>query len=139
MCKITPKNSEKRPLMLGVDLQSQDTLLKYIGGLDKYLRHTMLMFNPNNLDDVCAQATHLEARGKNTPEEGSKKPFKSKGKEKDFKGKAKKMHLSKREGKLHANIILERVTMKLMLEASSKNETKEKQKKGQQKTTATTQ
>ena len=73
--------------MLGVDLQSQDTLLKYIGGLHNYLRHTILMINPNNLDDVCVQATHLEARGKNTPEEGSKKPFKGKEKEKGFKGK----------------------------------------------------
>jgi len=77
----------KMSLMLGVDLQSQDTLLKYIGGLHSYLRHTILMFNPNNLDDVCVQATHLEARGKNTPKEGSKKPFKCKEKEKGFKGK----------------------------------------------------
>ena len=44
------------------------------------------MFNPNNLDDVCVQATHLEARGKNTPAEGSKKPFMGKEKEKGFKG-----------------------------------------------------
>jgi len=48
------------------------------------------MFNPNNLDDACVKATHLEARGKNTPEEGSKNSFKSKGKEKGFKGKGKK-------------------------------------------------
>lgn len=75
--------------MLGVDLQSQDTYLKYIWGLHSYLRHTILLFNPNNLDEVCVKATHLEARGKITPEEGSKKPFKSKGKEKGFKGKGK--------------------------------------------------
>lgn len=55
----------RRALMLGVDLQSQDTLLKYIGGLHSYLRHTILMFNPTNLDEVCVQATHLEARGEN--------------------------------------------------------------------------
>ena len=84
--------------MLGVDLQSQDTLLKYIGGLHSYLRHTIIMFNPNNLDDVCVQATHLEERGKNTPEEGSKNPFKSKGKEKASKGKAKKNASIKKEG-----------------------------------------
>ena len=76
--------------MLGVDLQSQDTLLKYTGCLHSYLMHTILMFNPNNLDDVCVQATHLEARGKSTPEEGSKNPFKGKGKEKGLKGKRKK-------------------------------------------------
>ena len=84
--------------MLDVDLQSHDTLLKYIGGLHSYLRHTILMFNPNNLDDVCVQATHLEARGKNTPEEGSKNPFKSKGKEKSFKGKVNKNSSIKKEG-----------------------------------------
>ena len=66
--------------MLGVNFQSQDTFLKYIGGLHSYLRHTILMFNPNNLDDVCVQTTHLEARGKNTPKEGSKNPFKGKEK-----------------------------------------------------------
>ncbi len=76
--------------MLDVDLQSQDILLKYIGGLCSYLRHTILMFNPNNLDDVCVQATHIEERGKNNQVEGSKKPFKSKRKEKAFKGKEKK-------------------------------------------------
>ena len=72
--------------MLGVDLQSQDTLLKYIGGLHSYLRHIILMFNPNNLDDVRVQATHLEERGKNNLEEGSKSSFKGKEKENGFKG-----------------------------------------------------
>ena len=42
-----------------------ETLLKYIGGLHSYLRHTILIFNPTNLDDVSVQATHLESRGKN--------------------------------------------------------------------------
>ena len=83
--------------MLGVDLQSQDTSLKCIGGLHSYIRHIILIFNPNNLDDVCVQATHLEARGKNTQEEGSKIPFKSKEKEKALKGKARKMRLSKKK------------------------------------------
>jgi hypothetical protein len=55
----------RRALVLGVDLSSQDTLLKYIGALHSYLRHTILMFNHSNLDEVCAQATHLEARGRN--------------------------------------------------------------------------
>ena len=56
------------------------------------------MFNPNNLDDVCVQATHLEARRKNTPKEGSKNPFKGKGKEKGFKGNRKKNASIKKEG-----------------------------------------
>ena len=49
----------RRALLLGVDLQSQDTLLKYIGGLHNYLKHTILMFNPSSLDEVCVQVTHL--------------------------------------------------------------------------------
>lgn len=81
--------------MLGVYLQS-GTLLKYIGGLHSYHRHIILMFNPNNLDDVCVKATHLEARGKNTREECSKKSFKGKEKEKGFKGK--KNESIKKEG-----------------------------------------
>ena len=52
----------KRVFLLGVNLNSQDTLLKYIGGLHSYLKHTILMFNPSNLDEVCVQAMHLEAR-----------------------------------------------------------------------------
>ncbi len=36
---------------------------------------------------MCVQATHLEERGKNTLEKGSRNPFKGKVKEKGFKGK----------------------------------------------------
>ena len=43
----------KRDLLLGVNLQSQDTIFKYIGGLHSYLKHTILRFNPRNLDEVC--------------------------------------------------------------------------------------
>jgi hypothetical protein len=84
---------------LGIDLSSQETLLKYIGGLHSYLRHTILMFNPTNLDEVCVQETHLEARGKNAPQEGNKKPFFNgdKGKRK-FKGNGKKNASVKKEG-----------------------------------------
>lgn len=39
--------------------------MKYIGGLHSYLRHTILMFNPTMLDEVCVQATHLENQGNN--------------------------------------------------------------------------
>ena len=61
----------KRALTLGISLDSPETLLKYIGGLHSYLKHTILMFNPTSLDDVSVQATHLEARGKNVnPEVG---------------------------------------------------------------------
>ena len=35
-----------RALVLGVDLSSQETLLKYIGALHSYLRHTYLCLTP---------------------------------------------------------------------------------------------
>lgn len=57
------------------------------------------MFNPTILDEVCVNATHLEARGKNISQEGSKKPFKSGDKgEGKFKGKGKKNASIKKEG-----------------------------------------
>jgi hypothetical protein len=57
------------------------------------------MFNPTNIDEVCVQETHLEARGKNAPREGSKKPFSNghKGKRK-FKGNGKNNASVKKEG-----------------------------------------
>lgn len=36
----------RRALILGVDFTSQETFLKYIGGFNIYLIHTILMFNP---------------------------------------------------------------------------------------------
>ena len=80
----------KRAIALNVSLDTNETLLKYIGGMHSYLRHTLLMFNPSNLDDVCVQATHLEARGKHANDTFVKKStkFDSKSKDKD-KGKKK--------------------------------------------------
>ena len=66
--------------------------------MHSYLRHTLLMFNPSTLDDVCVQATHLESRGKHANDTFVKKSFKfdSKSKGKD-KGK-KKVATVKKEG-----------------------------------------
>eukprot|EP00253_Pinus_taeda_P034566 PITA_34566 len=74
----------KRTLILGISLDSPKTLLKNIGGLHSYMRHTILMFNPTSIDEVSVQATHLEARGKNgNPEVGGpSQPTTSKSKEK---------------------------------------------------------
>lgn len=44
-------------------------MLKYIGGLQKYLCHTILLFNPLDLDQVYVQAQYLEAREKSKIEE----------------------------------------------------------------------
>ena len=101
-----------------------------------------MMFNPNKLDEVCVQATHLEARGKNISEEGSKKkPFKGKGKEKGGKWKGKKNASVKQEG--------EKITCKHCSKEGHDEahcwklhpelRPKKKNKKGKQKTTATTQ
>ena len=38
------------------------------------------MFNPTNIDEVCVQATHLEARGKQNIDEKSDSDSKGKGK-----------------------------------------------------------
>jgi hypothetical protein len=56
------------------------------------------MLNPSNLDEVCVQATHLEARGRNETHEGKKKPFShgDKGK-RNFKGNGKNNVVVKRE------------------------------------------
>jgi hypothetical protein len=55
---------------LGIPLHTPKTILKYIGGMYSYLRHTILLFNPNNIDEVSIQATHLEAiKGKHVVED----------------------------------------------------------------------
>lgn len=56
----------KRALIFGVPLYTQETLLKYIGGLHENLRHTILMFNPTNFDEVSVQAIHLETGSRNS-------------------------------------------------------------------------
>jgi hypothetical protein len=73
--------------------------MKYIGALHSYFRHTFLFFNPNSLDKVCVQATHLENRGKHVQEYPTKKhsnlppkPFKK------FKRKDKNTAIVTREG-----------------------------------------
>eukprot|EP00253_Pinus_taeda_P032614 PITA_32614 len=80
----------KRVMILGISLDTPETLLKYIGGLHSYMRHTILMFNPTSIDEVYVQVTNLEARGKNgNPEVGGPsqptaklRPKKSEGKKK---------------------------------------------------------
>jgi len=79
----------KKTLALGISLDTKETLLKYIGSLHSYLQHTLLMFNPDDFDEVCVQSIHVESGGrplKFTPKtskqmetEDSKKKGKSKG------------------------------------------------------------
>jgi hypothetical protein len=85
----------KQALALNIPLDSHETLMKYIGALHSYIRHTLLLFNPTNLDEVCVQETHLESRGKNVQEDHkhSEDHFKRKGK-----GKDKRTTTTKKEG-----------------------------------------
>jgi hypothetical protein len=48
--------------------------MKYIGTFHSYIHHTFLLFNPNSLDNVCVESTHLENRGKHLQEDPTKKP-----------------------------------------------------------------
>jgi hypothetical protein len=62
-------------LSLGIPLHNCENILKYIGGIHSYLRHTILIFNPTNIDEVSVQATHLESiRGKHFVEDESGEP-----------------------------------------------------------------
>ena len=72
----------------------KETLLKYIGGLHNYHRHTILMFNPTDIDEVSVKATHLEARGKHNINKKRKSEGKGKGM---FYGRGKRNSSVKRE------------------------------------------
>jgi hypothetical protein len=73
--------------------------MKHIGALHSYICHTLLLFNPTNLDEVCVQASHLENRGKHVQEDPTKKPSNLPHKPfKKFKRKDKKTATMMREG-----------------------------------------
>jgi len=55
---------KKRATLLSDSLKSNACLLKYIGGLHSYLCHTILLFKPMNLDEVCVEAQYLEESGR---------------------------------------------------------------------------
>jgi hypothetical protein len=50
----------KMALMLNIPLHTQETLMKYIGGLPAHIRNTVFMFGPTNLEKVFVQATYIE-------------------------------------------------------------------------------
>jgi hypothetical protein len=50
----------KMELMLDIPLQTQETLMKYIGGLLAHIRNIVFMFGPTNRDEVSVQATYIE-------------------------------------------------------------------------------
>jgi hypothetical protein len=72
--------------------------MKYIGTLHSYIRHTLLLFNPTSIDEVCVQATHLENKGKHVQEDPTRKPSNLPHKQfNKFKRKEKKTATVKRE------------------------------------------
>ena len=44
-------------------MKSKETLLKYIDSLHSYLQHMLLMFNPDDFDQVFVQAIYVESIG----------------------------------------------------------------------------
>jgi hypothetical protein len=66
---------QKMALMLDIPLQTQETLMKYIGGLPVHIRNIVFMFGPTNLDEflfklrilkqgkqVCQGNHHLQGK-----------------------------------------------------------------------------
>jgi hypothetical protein len=51
----------KMALMLDIHLHTQETLMKYIGGLPIHIQNNLFMFGPTNLDEFFVQVTHIEA------------------------------------------------------------------------------
>ena len=48
-------------IMLGIPLHTQETLMKYIGGLPAHIHNIVFMFGPTNIDEGFFQATYIEA------------------------------------------------------------------------------
>jgi hypothetical protein len=51
----------KMALMLDILLHTQETLMKYRGGLLAHIRNIVFMFGPTNIDEVYVQETYIEA------------------------------------------------------------------------------
>jgi hypothetical protein len=50
----------KMALMLDIPIHTQETLMKYIGGLPAHIHNAVFMFGPTNLDEVYVQAAYIE-------------------------------------------------------------------------------
>jgi hypothetical protein len=51
----------KMELVLDIPLHTQETLMKYIGGLTTHIQNIVFMFGPTNIDEVYVQETYIEA------------------------------------------------------------------------------
>jgi hypothetical protein len=52
----------KMALMLSIPLHTEETLMKYIGGLPSHIHNIVFIFGPTNLDEVSIQETYIEAK-----------------------------------------------------------------------------
>jgi hypothetical protein len=52
---------QKMALMLDIPLHTQETLMRYIGGLTAHITNIVFMFGPTNLDEVHVQVTYIES------------------------------------------------------------------------------
>jgi hypothetical protein len=87
----------KMALMLNIPLHTQETLMKYIGGLLAHICNIVFMFGPTNIDEVSIQATYIEAGKTRVGVSGES----SSGKEDKRKGNGKKENpATMKEGKL---------------------------------------
>jgi hypothetical protein len=50
----------KMALMLDIPLHTQETLMKYIGGLPTHIHNIVFMFGPTNIDEFFVQETYIE-------------------------------------------------------------------------------
>ena len=71
----------KQALALNIPLDSPETLMKCIGALHSYLHHSLLWFDPTNLDESSVKAIHLENRGKHEQDDYAKTIVTTKKKE----------------------------------------------------------
>jgi hypothetical protein len=58
--QVYTREFKRKALSLGIPIYARENILKYIGGMHSYLQHTIMMFNPTNIDEVSIQDTHLE-------------------------------------------------------------------------------
>ena len=52
----------KQALSLGISLDSPEVVTKYIGSLHRYIRISLLLFEPPTIDEASVKAMHIESR-----------------------------------------------------------------------------
>ena len=96
----------KQALNLGNTLDTLEVVTKYIGLLHSYIRHSLLLFEPNTIDSASIKVIHIANKGKNERDDHSiKPPFKPpNGKYKaKWKGKENKTATTKERERSYCN------------------------------------